>query len=289
MLRKFFVSVVGTMMVSLSASAYYTPKVIYGDDNRSDVYQVADVGLRGIADSTVAMIPVAKMTATGRGMVHLKSTTFGDEFGLCKDEPYYSQPTAAMCSGFLVGPDLIATAGHCIQASDCDRNTFVFGFKMAGQNMPPQEIPAGEVYRCKEVVARELTRQQDYALVRLDRPVTGHQILRLQNASVMIGDGVTVIGHPSGLPTKITDGANVRRQDQGFFVANLDTYGGNSGSAVFNSRTLEVVGILVRGERDFVYDSMNACTRSNKCPADGCRGEDVTNISYIANALANVH
>ncbi|WP_420540401.1 S46 family peptidase (plasmid) [Paenibacillus polymyxa] len=44
-------------------------------------------------------------------------------------------------------------------------------------------------------------------------------------------------------------GAAVRdNPPNAFFVANLDTYGGNSGSPVFNSDTHEVEGILVRGE-----------------------------------------
>ena len=44
---------------------------------------------------------------------------------------------------------------------------------------------------------------------------------------------LVVIGHPSGLPTKIADGAWVRNNEsEYYFVTNLDTFGGNSGSAV---------------------------------------------------------
>ena len=54
---------------------------------------------------------------------------------------------------------------------------------------------------------------------------------------------------------KVAGGAKVRSNNNGvYFVANLDTYGGNSGSAVFNLQTREVEGILVRGENDYVYD-----------------------------------
>lgn len=276
-------------VAALSAPAFafvgFEPKVIYGTDDRSDVYDVADAGLRDVAESTAAMISLAKMVSNGRGGVNFPASTYGEQFGLCKDEPFYSQPSAAMCSAFLVGDDLLATAGHCIQASDCANNVFVFGYKMNGANSPPTDLPAGDVYRCKEVVARELTGNQDYSLVRLDRKVTGRRALRLSTAPVAVGDAITVIGHPSGLPTKIAGGANVRSLQKGFFMANLDTYGGNSGSAVFNTKTLEVVGILVRGERDFAYDSSGSCSRSNRCENGACRGEDVTNISYIINAL----
>ena len=83
------------------------------------------------------------------------------------------------------------------------------------------------------------------------------------------------------MPTKIADGANVRNLQGKFFQANLDTYGGNSGSAVFNVETGEVEGILVRGETDYVFNSALGCQVSNLCAADGCRGEDVTYISNV--------
>ena len=88
-----------------------------------------------------------------------------------------------------------------------------------------------------------------------------------------------VIGHPVGLPTKFADGANVRNNNNtSFFVCNLDTYGGNSGSPVFNSSTHELEGILVRGETDFIVTE-NGCRKSNVCPQNDpnlvCRGEDL--------------
>jgi hypothetical protein len=82
------------------------------------------------------------------------------------------------------------------------------------------------------------------------------------------------------LPTKFADGAAVRNnQPDAFFVANLDTYGGNSGSPVFNSDTHEVEGILVRGDADFVQHGN--CQVSLVCPTTGCRGEDCTRIAEI--------
>ena len=63
-----------------------------------------------------------------------------------------------------------------------------------------------------------------------------------------------VAGYPSGLPLKIDDGGRVRDPRSGttdFFIANLDTFGGNSGSGVYDAATKQLVGILVRGrERD---------------------------------------
>jgi hypothetical protein len=66
-------------------------------------------------------------------------------------------------------------------------------------------------------------------------------------------------------------------------VANLDTYGGNSGSPVFNATNHQVEGILVRGENDFVTNG--SCYVSLVCPTTGCRGEDVTRCSEWAGKV----
>jgi hypothetical protein len=282
----YFVAAGVTFSVAVSfAASQVKPKVIYGEDNRRDVIEVSRADVRDIADSTVALIPNSSLSSRANGVIQIDTTQFGSDMNLCSGEPFFSQPIAAICSGSLVGDDLIATAGHCINASNCKDHSFVFGFKMVATNQAQEKISATEVYKCKDVVAHEYGNGADYALVRLDRPVRGHRVLNLQQNPVSTGDQIYVVGHPSGLPTKVTDGATVREQKGAFFVSNLDTYGGNSGSAVFNDKTNEIVGILVRGEDDFVYDRTSKCYRSKVCPSAGCRGEDATNILYIENAL----
>nr|BFD63282.1 hypothetical protein BdHM001_19630 [Bdellovibrio sp. HM001] len=263
-----------------------TPKVIYGDDNRVDVYQVQREDIRQLADSTVALIPKKVLYDNRKdGFTH-KPTKYGWERELCSDEAFYEQPTSANCSGSLVGADLIATAGHCVKSTaDCKTYSFVFGYRMVDAETAPLTSRYDDVYDCKEVVYREYSSKQDYALIRLDRSVLNRTPVRLQRGGVQPGDELFVIGHPAGLPTKVAAGAHVRSVSQGYFTANLDTYGGNSGSAVFNARTNEVVGILVRGEMDFEYDSERSCNMSYRCQDEDCRGEDVTDISFIIRAL----
>jgi len=58
--------------------------------------------------------------------------------------------------------------------------------------------------------------------------------------------------------------------------ANLDTYGGNSGSPVFNSESI-VEGMLVRGETDFVTQDDRMI--SLVCPITGREGENCTRIT----------
>ena len=287
-------SVAAVLMVLSVSSAQalnnpFRTKVIYGEDDRLDVLQVQDESLRTLANSTALLVGRPDVGTTEQGGYTLTTEEFGASGGFCSDEPFYSQPTAGFCSGFLVGSDLLVTAGHCIdQGSSCESTLFVFGFDMNAEGKAQTEIPASDVYGCKQVVAHNLDGSLDYAVVKLDRPVINRAPLAIRRQDhVQVGAPLVVIGHPSGLPTKIAGGANVRSNaDVGYFVANLDTYGGNSGSAVFNGNTHEVEGILVRGATDFVYDG--DCRRSNVCTNDGCNGEEVTDITFLQEFIPSL-
>jgi hypothetical protein len=251
-------------------------RVIYGNDDRVDYYQVTDPYVQASADSTTALIRAANITVQG-DLTAIATVPYGQSLGLCPSEPFYNQETAAFCSGFLVAPDTVVTAGHCIyDQNSCDNTRMVFGFKITQPDSLPRQVPTDHVYSCTTIVHTvSVATGEDFAVVKLDRPVTQVPPLIYRTlGKIGVGDPLHVIGHPEGLPVKIAGGANVRAVQAQFFTANLDTYGGNSGSAVFNSVTGEVEGVLVRGENDFVFQGN--CRVSNRCPDSGCRGEDVT-------------
>jgi hypothetical protein len=139
------------------------------------------------------------------------------------------------------------------------------------------------VYEGEALIGRKLTATRtDWALIRLTRAVVGRSPVAFRTAGkIAAAQKLFVIGHPCGLPQKYAPGASVRdNTPSAFFVANLDTYGGNSGSPVFNATNNQVEGILVRGENDFVKSG--SCFVSLVCPTSGCRGEDVTRTSEWA-------
>ncbi len=256
--------------------------VIYGSDGRLDLYQVSDDSLKRLADSTVALIDNSSLTVNG-SLVSIKGTSFGSAYQLCSSEKFKEQSTAAFCSGSLVGEDTIITAGHCIEnASDCAKVNFVFGYAVKAASVLPTSVASSEVYKCKSIIKQVLTNgAADFAVIKLDRKVSNHAILPIrQSGAAEVGDPLVVIGHPTGLPTKITTGGKVRSiAHADYLIASVDTYGGNSGSAVFNANTGLIEGILVRGETDFVQQGN--CTVSKVCSEDSCRGEDITRISVV--------
>lgn len=285
--NSFVVAIAAAVAATISVGfSSISTKVIYGADNRLDLYQIEDQNILLLADATAALISKDFFRDNGVDGFDLKSSKYGKTNKLCSDEAFYQQPNLAGCSGVLIAEDIIATAGHCIyNSAGCKRSSFVFGYKMIDAETAPLGSSYENVYNCKEIIKRELSDTVDYAVVRLDRPVKKRIPVKLQKAPVQAGDDLFVIGHPAGLPTKFADGARVRSVESTFFKANLDTYEGNSGSAVFNAKTLEVVGLLVRGSDDFVYDRARKCNVSNHCDDESCDGEEVTHASFLEKAL----
>jgi len=198
-----------------------------------------------------------------------------------------SQPTGCFCSGFLVAPDVVATAGHCVKGpADLANTRFVFGFHMVDANNARTSFSADDVYAGSRLIGRQLAGDgTDWSLVRLDRPVVRRKPVKIRTrGKIGSKQALFVIGHPCGLPQKYAPGAQVRDNTPApYFVANLDTYGGNSGSPVFNAGNATVEGILVRGENDFVTNG--SCYVSLVCPSTGCRGEDVTRSTVWAGKV----
>lgn len=271
---------------TLVKAALREQKVIYGTDDRVDVFQLPAGANRDDVDSVVALFSAGSVVDNGNGTSTLSTQNFGAAQNLCAGERFRTQPIGAFCSGFLVARDVIATAGHCVNAGNVTTVRFVFGFRMADASTAVTVINNSEIYRGTALLGRqEIGTGADWALVRIDRSVPNHRIAPVRmTGRIADAQAVHVIGHPSGLPAKFAGGAAVRdNQPSAFFVANLDTYGGNSGSPVFNSATHEVEGILVRGETDFV--PQGNCNVSLVCPTTGCRGEDCTRTTEFASLI----
>ncbi|MCO4793583.1 MAG: trypsin-like peptidase domain-containing protein [Bacteriovoracaceae bacterium] len=283
-MKKVICSVV-IAVAMLSTAEAGRQKVIYGEDNRVDPENAVNSLHVKISKSTSAQVANYKLTAH-KSVYILKNETLQEAMNVCPEEKFSQQNAVARCSGFLVGPDLVVTAGHCVSSqSHCDNYSWVFDYK--SDQVGDLEIEKSKVYKCKKILVQELNSsvKSDYALIQLDRAVTDREPLKFRTeGKVATGAGLVVIGHPSGLPTKISAGATVKENthDQ-FFKSDLDTFGGNSGSAVFDTKSGSIEGILVRGAKDYVRTS-RGCLKVNECEdmsSPGCYGESVSRITKV--------
>ncbi len=273
--------------------------VIYGEDNRIELIK-ATLKQQSLARSTAIMVPKANIKHTKVNRKFWFDTskaefedlmTFGqkvedvDGIALCEEERFKDQLSPGNCSGFLVADDILVTAGHCIMNDvQCKENEWVFDYKIDDEGK--YSLKSSDVYSCQKVLAwqNDFISGFDYSIIKLTKKVKGRSPLKFrESGKIEDNTGLMVIGYPYGVSAKVATGASVKYNvDENYFMADLDTLAGNSGSAVFNEKTGLVEGILVRGEDDFEYDEDRECFKSKRCEKfEDCRGEDVVRISQI--------
>ena len=160
-------------------------KLVYGVDDRQDIYQISDDRILKLADSVVSLIDVGRMSDNGDGTSRILTVPFEVSNNLCAHERFRKQPTAPFCSGFLVAPGIIATAGHCVDGNNLARVRFVFGFRMIDETEGRVVIPNSQIFRGAGIISRKLEQVtgSDYALIRLGppgnwAPITGYPSFR---------------------------------------------------------------------------------------------------------------
>jgi V8-like Glu-specific endopeptidase len=201
-------------------------------------------------------------------------------------------PNSYACTAFLIGPDLLLTAGHCavnVGVSEHETNTFCKAFSWLFDYAPDINgrvkttgIDPDKVYRCQETIyaiKEEVAPYRDFALIRLNRPVLGRTPLKLSSDPVKKNDVLSMVGYPLGTPAKSSTNGRVLVNDAAkeIMVTTLDSFEGNSGSPVLNAKK-EVVGILIGGfpSDSFLDDPVKGCKVLNRCDENGlnCKAPD---------------
>ena len=95
-------------------SSKVTIKAIYGEDNRLDWFEAPGRTTEYWARASLALMYSSRLFEDGDDFV-IQGPTYQETANLCPGESFASQPSAAFCSGFLVAPDIVVTAGHCVR------------------------------------------------------------------------------------------------------------------------------------------------------------------------------
>lgn len=234
-------------------------EIVYGTDDRFDPI---NIGLSEvdqiITNHTMAMFSPGSIQKKD-DKLFVRGITLGQERKLCEGERFSDQVVAATCSGFLVTPRIVMTAGHCMRtAFKCASFVWVKNFKTNDQGSDI-ELKNDDIYRCKEIITQKINRDsgEDFALILLDRKVNDFNLgplsLRKKDTKIAEGQELGVSGFPSGIPMKLAKNGNVvQNSKKHYFSANLDTFGGNSGSVVYSESENNIEGILVRGNTDYI-------------------------------------
>ena len=284
MRRPALLAVALTACTTLPEASPSIEPVIFGEDDRVEVYEVTNTALReAVIRAVPAMIRAGSVNideATGR--VTFSTLPLGRSRNLCPGEAHFDQPTAPSCSATLIDDDLVLTAGHCVEGWDCADQRFVFGWYYDAEGMIHPRAEA-DVFSCAEVLVSENTLANDYAIVRLDRPAPGPP-MAVRMTPVLVTETVSLAGYPFGLPMKVVEGGEVTGiVSRSRFYARLDAHPGNSGSGVYDSE-LRVLGDLTNGPVPATVED-GTCNRLAVIGDDTIRTELISAVIPAVEAL----
>jgi V8-like Glu-specific endopeptidase len=265
-------------------------KVVYGQNNLIDFYQLQNSyppELKTWSRSVAALFSKERLQKK-ETHYHINFSTVTEDEVFCQPKDpletiFSSQPDLSDCTGFLIGPDILATAGHCMETQErCADSLWVFDYKLEGPNQVFSKFPEKNVYECEKLISEDHP-FLDYAFLKLKKVPLNRKPLKVRSLSdgdISGHPNLVVMGFPLGRPLKLSLQTTLKNTSKPeIFSIESDTFKGNSGSPVINIQKGWVEGILFSGEADFTYK--NHCQKIKYCEIGTCRGEEAVRINQI--------
>lgn len=268
---------------------------IYGEDNRLEYYQSPNSALKEVGRATAVLVDEDEINRGDSGSAKLPDATLREDNDMCKSARFSEQPAPGGCTAFLVAPDVMVSAGHCIDdRTECQNTEVVFGFQYdSSDDENVHRLEQKDVYQCKSVIHRDYSSSEDldYGVFRLDRKVENRKPLDFRREGKPDEETpLAIVGHPMGLPLKIAAGGQIiDNTPENYILYNLDGFGGHSGAPVVNTETGKVEAIHVRGAPDYKWTEQEgeSCRIARSCEevdedSHNCGGTEGTRAPKFA-------
>jgi V8-like Glu-specific endopeptidase len=229
---------------------------VFNGDDRKDVYEYPLDSYKEISKSIPALIQKSKLVKNG-DKYDIMAKSLKETLSFCSDTPFANEPQLANCSASLIGEDLVLTAAHCLDKepnSIFHKSKYVIAFDYKKDNNAEElkSLKASDVYEIDSMPLHifDWGTMHDVAILKLKRKVVGRKILKMNlKYDYKVGLDLFMIGYPLGISQKLTDEGKIAsvNMEKNSFRHHLDTFSVNSGSAIFDTTTQDIVGVLVRG------------------------------------------
>lgn len=208
---------------------------------------------------------------------------------------FLDQPAIGSCTGFLIAPNILVTAGHCIK--DINQYVWVFDYTYESEFIDNKKLnfKVDNIYEVQQVLASKLDdyTKDDYAFLRLFKSSDRAPYRFRTSGKVLNNSEVNTLGCPTGLPLKFSRNAKViDNSPDNWFKSDIDAFPGNSGGPVFDKNGF-IEGILVRGAvaengfddiytGDYKYNASCDCIETENWESvkytAGCQSQKITSF-----------
>ncbi|GAB2766896.1 ankyrin repeat domain-containing protein [Salinimicrobium soli] len=275
-----------------------TPRGVFGKDDRKEVKDAE--GYEDFVRATAVMVSkkaIRENRIYGYDLMERLQLQF-ETSKFHENVKFLDQPTIANCTGFLIAPDILVTAGHCVTTLE-EAQEYVWLFDYTSEMYYDGfnryiVVEPENVFEVTEVLGAEFQEEEgdvDYSVLRLDRQSDRRPYRFRTSGTVANGTAINTLGAPTGLPLKFSTNAIVTdNEPNSWFKSNIDSFPGNSGGPVFDQNGF-IEGILVRGaveytnegyRGDYKYDEECDCIKTvtweNVEGTAGCQAHKITSM-----------